>query len=77
MEGLFRPGGGAAEGQGERGGEKEVFNHGGGEFSKVDIPDPHPFQLVQRVGPEAVERLPRVVRAVAQGVEPGVKQPGF
>jgi hypothetical protein len=28
---LFRPGGGAAEGQGERGGEKEVLNDSGGE----------------------------------------------
>lgn len=38
MDKLFSPGGGA-EGEGERGGEKEVLDQVSGEFPEVDIPD--------------------------------------
>ena len=40
----FGPGGGP-EGEGKRGGEKEVLDHAGGEFPEVDIPDPQASEI--------------------------------
>ena len=76
MGSLFAPGGGAV-GEGKIGGEKEVLDQAGGEFSKVDVPYPHTLHLFQRVVPEPLERLTRVEGTVAQGVEFGVQQPVF
>ena len=40
MGSLFAPGGGAV-GDGKIGGEEEVLDQAGGEFSKINAPYPH------------------------------------
>lgn len=73
---LFTPGPGT-EGQGKRSREAEVLHQTGGEFPWVDVPYPHVFQVFHGVAPESLQRLARVERAIAQGVELGVSEPVF
>lgn len=52
LPGLLRPGAGAkSEDKGR--GEDQVLDQAGGEFARVDVPEPHGFQLLHRAAPES------------------------